>query len=434
MGHLKDFQQGTNGDPFNGPVNGTVGATTASTGAFTTLSATGVTTVQAGTEAAPAITTTGDTNTGIWFPAADTIAFTEGGVESMRINASGNLGLGVTPSAWDSTYKAIQVGARSMFFGIGSEANMANNAYYNSGYKYVAASAAGLYTIDTNVHKWYRSTSTPSIGASTAFDQAMTLDATGDLYLGTTSGKSIGNYKFITTNATTGSGYSTKVNGTEALNLYANSGASVIQEVRNLPIVFETNATERARIDSSGNVGIAQTDPTNNGVSGYNNLVIGNSTSTTAGITIRTTNTGTPAPGIVFARGTGGANAKVYYDQSTDRLYCQAGGSGGVYLAAGGTSWTSASDERVKDIIEPIENATQKLANWRTVIGKYKSDTDGVRRSFLIAQDVLTTFPEAVNTDKAEEYGLNYQDLIPLLVASIQELKAEFDAYKASHP
>jgi len=98
MGHLKDFQQGTNGDPFNGPHNGTVGATTASTGAFTTLSATGVATFSAGTAAAPAITTTGDTNTGIWFPAADTIAFTEGGVESMRIDASGNLGIGAAPS------------------------------------------------------------------------------------------------------------------------------------------------------------------------------------------------------------------------------------------------------------------------------------------------------------------------------------------------
>lgn len=72
-------------------INGTVGATTASTGAFTTLSATGVTTVQAGTAALPAITTSGDTNTGIFFPAADTIGFSEGGVEAMRINASGNL-------------------------------------------------------------------------------------------------------------------------------------------------------------------------------------------------------------------------------------------------------------------------------------------------------------------------------------------------------
>jgi hypothetical protein len=72
-------------------INGTVGATTPTTGAFTTLSATGVTTVQAGTALLPAITTSGDTNTGIWFPAADTIAFAEGGAESMRIDSSANL-------------------------------------------------------------------------------------------------------------------------------------------------------------------------------------------------------------------------------------------------------------------------------------------------------------------------------------------------------
>jgi hypothetical protein len=57
---------------------------------------TGVTTVQAGTVSAPAITTTGDTNTGIYFPAADTIAFSEGGVESMRIDSSGNVGIGTS--------------------------------------------------------------------------------------------------------------------------------------------------------------------------------------------------------------------------------------------------------------------------------------------------------------------------------------------------
>ena len=80
----------------SGAHNGTVGATTPAAGAFTTLSATGVTTVQAGSASAPAITTSGDTNTGIFFPAADTIAFTEGGVEAMRINSSGNVGIGTS--------------------------------------------------------------------------------------------------------------------------------------------------------------------------------------------------------------------------------------------------------------------------------------------------------------------------------------------------
>ena len=54
--------------------------------------------VPAGTVSAPSIYPTGDTNTGIFFPAADTIAFTEGGVESMRIDTSGNLLVGTTSS------------------------------------------------------------------------------------------------------------------------------------------------------------------------------------------------------------------------------------------------------------------------------------------------------------------------------------------------
>jgi len=64
----------------------------ATVGNFTvngTLTVTGVATFSAGTAALPAITTTGDTNTGIFFPAADTIAFSEGGVEAARIDSSG---------------------------------------------------------------------------------------------------------------------------------------------------------------------------------------------------------------------------------------------------------------------------------------------------------------------------------------------------------
>jgi hypothetical protein len=59
----------------------------------------GVTTVAPGSASAPAITTDGDTNTGIFFPAADTIAFAEGGAEAMRIDSSGNLLVGTTSNS-----------------------------------------------------------------------------------------------------------------------------------------------------------------------------------------------------------------------------------------------------------------------------------------------------------------------------------------------
>jgi len=74
--------------------SGVAGIDTSGTSTFTNLNVTGVTTVAAGSTAAPSISPTGDSNTGIFFPAADTIAFGEGGSEALRIDSSGNLGIG----------------------------------------------------------------------------------------------------------------------------------------------------------------------------------------------------------------------------------------------------------------------------------------------------------------------------------------------------
>jgi hypothetical protein len=80
--------------------NGTGTSVGLNVGSGKVLTVGGIASHAAGSAAAPTITATGDTNTGIFFPAADTIAFSEGGAEAMRINASGNVGIGA--SSFDS--------------------------------------------------------------------------------------------------------------------------------------------------------------------------------------------------------------------------------------------------------------------------------------------------------------------------------------------
>jgi hypothetical protein len=151
------------------------------------LSVKGVASFGDGSAAAPSITNFGDLNTGMFFPAADTIAFAEGGTEVMRIDASGNLGLGVTPSAW--TRKALQIGDAAAAYvanGSGGATVIATNMFFDGANKYATTAAAARYSVGSGNHEWYIAPS-GTAGNAITFTQAMTLDASGRLGIGTTS-------------------------------------------------------------------------------------------------------------------------------------------------------------------------------------------------------------------------------------------------------
>ena len=180
-----------------------------------------------------------------------------GNVDRLTIDSSGNLGLGVTPSAWDSAFIAFDSGASTASNGNGTlyfqknggyTTGLGSNFYYNGGWKYKATAAAGKYEINNNEHKWYSAPS-GTAGTAVSFTQAMTLTAAGDLGVGETSPAA----RLHLNNSNNGlSKIRLDGNASSATNFLIGQG---ITGVSNGGLEFRdvTNSATRACIDSSGN-------------------------------------------------------------------------------------------------------------------------------------------------------------------------------------
>jgi hypothetical protein len=171
------------------------------------------------------------------------ITFLLNSTEKMILDASGNLGLGVTPSDW-AFFKAVQVNGGNSFVGYNNQAEIWSNSFYDGASKYYANGFATRYAAIDGRFEWYQAPS-GTAGNAITFTQAMTLFSTGNLAIATTTdsgykldvngtGRFSGNVG-VGANATSIVGYAGKIltigNGTQAENAIEIYSSSTVDNV-----------------------------------------------------------------------------------------------------------------------------------------------------------------------------------------------------------
>jgi hypothetical protein len=346
---------------------------------------------------------------------ADLGFYTNTSTERMRLDSSGNLGLGVTPK-FVGGYTAFEVKDAALASSGGSDLELSANAYFNSGWKYRNTFAASLYEQYNGSHAWFTAPS-GTAGNAISFTQAMTLDASGNLGLGATSitpvfGRTVSIY-----NAAAG-GTLELGGSTITTRLYASEGASAagVGTTTNTAFQFITNNTERARIDSSGNFLVGTT-------SGSARLNVTQASGDA--ITVNTSGGGT---GYVYVSGT--TTGTPGYFQTSSGL------AGQITCSGTTTIYSITSDYRLKTVIGPVSDAGKRIDSLQPV--EYTWNNNGDRTRGFLAHQFQEVYASSVSGTKDavdaegkpvyQSMQASTSEVIADLVAEIQSLRQRLAA------
>jgi hypothetical protein len=344
-----------------------------------------------------------------------------GTTTAVTIDTAQNMGLGVTPPTSTDNGNLTIKGSNTFNFSTAS-GNIAANATWNGGWKYISTAAASLYAQAAGTHAWSVASS-GTAGNTISFTQAMTLDASGNLGIGTSSPAQKmdvnGNISFAqTTNAQSlivgnlsNTTYGKVVMGR---NSYFVAGATTgitfndSTDTKNLFIISNGAPNGAMTLDSSGNLLVGTTDANPNSGTGVK------------------INAGTGARTSVVGSADTNANfALTVYSTSPSAYRFQVGYGGTIYATS--TSITAISDASLKTNVRDLETGlTEVMALQPRRFDWINGDASNV--AGFIAQEVKQVLPDLVEdyqySDEETKLGLKMGDILPTLVKAIQEQQA----------